>query len=57
MMEFWPFLKKSEYGRLQKCIRYVHKFKKISHHFMRIHACKSTQLCQMKLAIVHLFNN
>ena len=56
-MEFWPFLKKTEYGRLQKCIRYVHKFKKISHHFMRIHACKRTQLCQMKLAIVHLFNN
>ena len=33
MMEFWPFLKKTEYGRLQKCIRYVHKFKKISPSF------------------------
>ena len=56
-MEFWPIFEKWSMADYKNAVAMCTSLRRSVHHFMRIHACKSTQLCQMKLAIVHLFNN
>ena len=56
-MEFWPIFEKWSMADYKNAVAMCTGLRRSVHHFMRIHTCKSTQLCQMKLAIVHLFNN
>ncbi len=55
-MEFWPIIEKWSMADYKNAVAMCTGLRRSVHHFMRIYACKSTQLCQMKLAIVHLFN-
>ena len=56
-MEFWPIFEKWSMADYKNAVAMCTGLRSSVHHFMRIHTSKSTQLCQMKLAIVHLFNN